>query len=152
MKRYFSRNLLSKGLLAAIVLFSVVLAACVESKITRQAWHAPDAAIETLNPIPYTVESVVKGKTLFELHCQQCHGYWGEGNGVVGLSLKNRPANLLRIAGKKAEGEFAWKIAEGRGDMPSFRNKLSVEDIWNIVNFVESLENEQGSGDPVAAK
>jgi mono/diheme cytochrome c family protein len=138
--------------LCLLLLASIVLSGCSESKNIKAAWHAPDAAVETLNPVLYTVESVAKGKNLFEQHCQQCHGYWGEGNGVVGLSLDKRPANLLRIAGKKAEGEFAWKIAEGRGDMPGFRNKLSDEDIWNIVNFVQSLENEEGSADPVVIK
>jgi len=133
-----------------ISLISIVISACTESKSSRQVWRAPDTAIETLNPILYTVASVTKGKFLFEKHCQQCHGYWGEGDGIVGLSLNNKPANLLRIAGKKAEGEFAWKIAEGRGDMPGFRNTLSEEEIWNIVNFVQSLENEEGSTAPVA--
>jgi mono/diheme cytochrome c family protein len=138
--------------LLLVPVFSIALSACVENRDNKKPWIAPDAAIETLNPILYTVESVTKGKKLFEQHCQQCHGYWGEGNGVVGLSLDKRPANLLRIAGKKAEGEFAWKIAEGRGEMPGFRNKLSAEEIWNIVNFVQSLENEEGSSDPVANK
>jgi mono/diheme cytochrome c family protein len=128
------------------------MASCAETKPLKQAWRPPAEAVEKINPIPYTVESVVKGKNLFEQYCQKCHGYWGEGNGVVGLSLNQNPANLLRIAGKKAEGEFAWKIAEGRDDMPGFKKILTEDEIWNIVNFVESLENEQGSSDPVARK
>ena len=128
------------------------LSACTEKTVTRKPWLAPDSAIEMLNPVPYTVESVMKGKALFEQHCQGCHGYWGEGNGVVGYALDKRPANLLRIAGKKAEGEFAWKIAEGRGDMPAFRTKLTQDEIWHVVNFVASLENEEGVGDPVVTK
>lgn len=152
MKTFLCGSFPAKSLLLLAPAFLIALSACAESKNARQPWRVPDAAIETLNPILYTAESVIKGKALFEQHCQQCHGYWGEGNGVVGLSLEKRPANLLWIAGKKAEGEFAWKIAEGRGDMPSFRGKLSDEDIWNIVNFVQSLENEEGSADPVAQK
>ena len=123
-----------------------------DKPVAKQAWHAPAEAIGKENPIPYTVESVAKGKKLFEQHCQKCHGYWGEGNGVVGLSLDKKPANLLRIAGKKAEGEFAWKIGEGRGDMPAFKHTLTETEIWNIVNFIESLENEPGSSSPVAAE
>jgi len=134
-----------------LVLFCLV-AFPVLAENTKQAWRAPEAAVLKQNPVPYTVESVTQGKDLFEQHCQKCHGYWGEGNGVVGLSLNKKPANLLRIAGKKAEGEFAWKIAEGRGEMPAFKKTLSEDEIWHIVNFVESLENEQGSGDPVAIK
>jgi len=136
---------------AALFFFNIGSGAEIKSP-TKHAWRAPADAIERVNPVPYNVESVAKGKNLFEQHCQKCHGYWGEGNGVVGSSLNKKPANLLRIAGKKAEGEFAWKIAEGRGDMPGFKKTLTEEEIWNVVNFVESLENEQGSGDPVAIK
>ncbi len=108
-------------------------------------WQAPEAEAAKTNPIRYDVESVSHGKMLFSKHCQGCHGYWGEGDGIVGLTLNNRPANLLRIAGKKTSGEFAWKIAEGRDVMPSFRDTLSKGDIWHVVNFIESLENELGS-------
>ncbi len=111
------------------------------------SWQASTSAAAETNPIRYDVESVTQGKLLFAQHCQACHGYWGEGDGVVGLSLANRPANLLRIAGKQTVGEFAWKIAEGRNVMPAFREVLSQEDIWHVVNFIESLENELGSED-----
>jgi mono/diheme cytochrome c family protein len=106
---------------------------------------APEAAKE--NPVRYDVDSVGAGKVLFGEHCQGCHGYWGEGDGIVGLALHERPANLLRIAGKQTVGAFAWKIAEGRGVMPSFRATLDQHEIWQIVNFIESLENEVGSAE-----
>lgn len=152
MQSYFSRSIPRNFLLLPLFVLSLAQSACAENKSSKTPWRAPDSAIETLNPILYTVESVSKGEALFGQHCQQCHGYWGEGNGIIGLSLDKRPANLLRIAGKKAEGEFAWKIAEGRGNMPSFRDKLSEEEIWHIVNFVQSLENEEGSTDPLVVK
>lgn len=145
------KQVLFKNIFALALLGATMISACADSKASQHtAWRAPKSDIETLNPIVYSVESVTAGKKLFAQHCQQCHGYWGEGNGVVGLSLDKRPANLLRIAGKKAEGEFAWKISEGRGEMPGFRKTLSEDDIWNIVNFVQSLENEEGSGPPLA--
>lgn len=108
-------------------------------------WRAPDVEVNKINPIRYDVDSVSKGGELFFRHCQGCHGYWGEGNGVIGPTLNGRPANLLRLAGNQSVGEFAWKIAEGRNDMPAFRSILSQTEIWQVVNFVESLENEIGS-------
>ena len=108
-------------------------------------WVAPEEAEQQDNPVRYDVDSVSAGKQLFEQHCQQCHGYYGEGNGIVGAMLDQRPANLLRLAGKQAEGAFAWKIRSGRGDMPAFGSILSDMEIWQIVNFVASLENEEGT-------
>jgi mono/diheme cytochrome c family protein len=113
------------------------------------SWEAPAEAEQQTNPVRYDVDSVSAGKQLFERHCQQCHGYYGEGNGIVGAVLVDqRPANLLRLAGKQAEGAFAWKIRQGRGQMPAFQGKLSDTEIWQIVNFVASLENEEGSSIP----
>jgi len=108
-------------------------------------WKAPDSTVQD-NPIPYTVESVTEGKKLFNENCTTCHGYWGEGNGIIGSALENRPANLLRLAGtQQSAGQFAWKIAEGRGEMPSFKDILTEEQTWHTVNFIASLENEEGS-------
>lgn len=112
---------------------------------TASAWVAPAEAEQQINPVRYDVDSVTAGKQLFVQHCQQCHGYYGEGNGIVGAVLVDqKPANLLRLAGKQAEGAFAWKIRQGRGQMPAFQEKLSDTEIWQIVNFVASLENEEG--------
>lgn len=108
-------------------------------------WSVPTAEAEKTNPVRYDVASVTIGKQLFAEHCQTCHGYWGEGNGIVGLTLNNQPANLLRIAGKQSAGAFAWKIATGRNVMPTFRGTLTEEQIWHVVNFITSLENEIGS-------
>ncbi|MBV1932728.1 MAG: c-type cytochrome [Porticoccaceae bacterium] len=110
-------------------------------------WQAPGAETEKLNPVRYDVESVNMGKTLFATHCLQCHGYWGEGDGIVGLMSDKRPANLLVLASEQSPGAFAWKIAEGRNTMPSFRGTLSEQEIWHVVNFIASLENEVGSAE-----
>lgn len=108
-------------------------------------WEVPLEAQQQENPIRYDVDSVARGRQLFEQHCQRCHGYYGEGNGIVGATLDQKPANLLRLSGKQMEGAFAWKIRQGRDQMPSYREVLSDTDIWHIVNFVASLENEEGS-------
>lgn len=36
-------------------------------------------------------------------------------------------------------GDFAWKIANGRGEMPPWQCALSDEQIWHIVNFIKDL-------------
>ena len=108
-------------------------------------WVVPEEEQSRENPVRYDVESVSTGKALFEIHCQSCHGYYAEGTGIVGAVLNKMPANLLRLSGKQSEGAFAWKIVEGRGEMPSFRNQLTEKEIWYLVNFIASLENEAGS-------
>ncbi|RLA40148.1 MAG: hypothetical protein DRR06_17900, partial [Gammaproteobacteria bacterium] len=151
--RWKSRSFCYRVFFAA--LFFVPVSFVLTSSAFAEAvpWQAPASAIEKTNPIRYDVESVSQGKALFTQHCMECHGYWGEGDGIIGLSLNDRPANLLVIAGRQSTGAFAWKIAEGRNDMPSFRHPLTEEEIWHVVNFIESLENEIGSaGQPVVIR
>jgi len=47
--------------------------------------------------------------------------------------------------GRQAEdGDGAWKIAEGRGALPSWKERLADEHIWDLVNFIQSLAEKAG--------
>jgi len=35
------------------------------------------------------------------------------------------------------DGDFAWKIAQGRGPMPSWKATLTESRIWDVVNDVK---------------
>lgn len=118
-----------------------MIAACNDKRPSPPPWVVPAEAAAIPNPQPATAASIERGKQLFEQHCLGCHGYYGEGDGIVGPVLEHKPANLLRISGVQSPGEFAWKISSGRSNMPAFRDKLAQEDIWNIVNFVQALES-----------
>jgi mono/diheme cytochrome c family protein len=39
----------------------------------------------------------------------------------------------------ETEGELFWKITKGRRPMPSFRNKLSDEERWEVVLYLRTL-------------
>ena len=47
----------------------------------------------------------------------------------------------MAMSGMHEDGDIAWKIAVGRGAMPGFKEKLSQEQIWDLVNFIQSLKN-----------
>ena len=38
------------------------------------------------------------------------------------------------------DGDFFWKIQNGKGEMPSFKEDLSGNDIWNVINYIKSSE------------
>jgi mono/diheme cytochrome c family protein len=106
-------------------------------------WLAPDEARERKNPIPKTLESIERGKNHFHRSCVNCHGENAEGDGPAGSVLTPKPANLRRMAGAHSDGDFAWKIVNGRGPMPAWENILSENQIWDLVNYIQSLS---GSG------
>ncbi len=60
-------------------------------------------------------------------------------DGVAVSGLRQKPPDLGKMAYHHPDGDLAWKIAEGRGAMPGWRETLSDEDIWDLVNFIRSL-------------
>jgi len=104
-------------------------------------WNAPKAAAERQNPVQKDAAAVDRGQKLFEQFCANCHGKSGQGDGPVAAALKPSPSNLAERAGHHSDGDFAWKIANGRGSMPAFKNRLTENQIWDLTHFIQSLKN-----------
>ena len=103
-------------------------------------------------------ESIEKGKELFhsKATCFMCHGQEGRGNGVLLPVLKDaagnaiRPRNLTKgwfFRGGHSRKDIYTRINTGIAGtpMPSFSDKLSEDEKWNIVNYVYSLSPETRS-------
>lgn len=102
-------------------------------------WMAPEAAAKRPNPVRADSASLARGKKLFKTSCASCHGTRGRGDGPAGAALNPRPADLTAMAGQHPDGDFAWKIANGRGPMPAWKGTLKDNQIWDLVNHVQSL-------------
>lgn len=108
-------------------------------------WASPKEAAERKNPIPSSKSSINKGALLYSEHCVSCHGVNAEGDGTLAKTLTPKPTNLKAMSGGHTDGDFAWKIANGRGAMPAWKDTLSKDDIWDLVNFIQSLKDEATS-------
>jgi len=102
-------------------------------------WMAPEDAAKRKNPVAADAASIARGKKLFQVNCASCHGAQGKGDGQAGRALKPKPADLAAMAGQHPDGDFAWKIANGRSPMPAWKGALSEAQIWDTVNFIQSL-------------
>lgn len=120
--------------------------------------------------IPYSDESVAKGKQAFLKSCKECHGVEARGNIVSGKKLEDDWGN--RIWPRDLTKPWSWRATQARlqGEkerdqtianiysrlsigipgtpMPAHRaveegNKdpVSLEDRWHIANYVYSLRN-----------
>lgn len=105
-------------------------------------WASPKEASERINPIKSDKDSINRGANIYETSCVACHGEKAIGDGVLAISLEVKPTNLKAMSGGHEDGDFAWKIANGRGAMPAWSGILSENDIWDIVNFIQNLKNE----------
>jgi mono/diheme cytochrome c family protein len=62
-----------------------------------------------------------------------------KGDGPAAARLSPQPANLRKIAGRHLDGDLAWKIINGQGAMPAWKNMLGENQLWDLVNYIQSL-------------
>lgn len=109
----------------------------IEGAITIPGMGVPE------NPMPGDEASIVRGKELFAINCQMCHGQTGEGTGpVAAFLIKFKPANLTSdVVQSKSDGSIFMTITNGlEGRMPPLNENLTVSERWDVVNYVRTLK------------
>jgi cytochrome c len=97
------------------------------------------------NPVKFTEESVEKGKSIYATQCAMCHGKSGDGKGdlaeVMHLTLPDmtKPDALMKFS----DGELFAMINSGSGAMPSEANRLKPDTVWDLVNFLRTVEGKK---------
>ena len=98
----------------------------------------------TKNPVPYSPKSVERGDEVFQIYCTVCHGAQGKGDGIIVTTGKGfYPVNLAAPATVQRSDGFIYAYIRygGKVMMPSYRESISPEDAWNVVNYVRKLQN-----------
>ncbi|MBK8099205.1 MAG: c-type cytochrome [Planctomycetes bacterium] len=115
-------------------------------------------AFLTQNPVALTPELLARGKERFAIHCAICHGHSGRGgtgpthaHGMVGRRWpagvqipsfhfrEGADANTNRAAIYK-DGELFDVITNGKGTMPAYGPRISVQDRWAIIHYIRALQ------------
>jgi mono/diheme cytochrome c family protein len=104
-------------------------------------WKVPEAAKKVKNPIAPSADGIATAHAIYMDKCANCHGDKGEGDGPESGMYDPPPSDLAdaKIMNGMTDGEIFYKIAEGRKPMPSFKNQLSDEQRWMVVNFLRTL-------------
>jgi mono/diheme cytochrome c family protein len=97
------------------------------------------------NPVKSTPQSIETGEKTYKANCINCHGADAKGNGPAAKSMVVKPSDLTatKLAHGSSDGEMFTNIKEGIGPdlkMKAFKAKLSDQDIWNVVNYIHSLQ------------
>ncbi len=113
------------------------------------------------NELPLTRESIAKGRSDFEMmQCYKCHGEGGEGNGTSAEGLSDQwgnpiqPSDLtnpstLKFATDPAEIYRTLATGLDGTPMPSYLGALPDSEMWNLANYVYSLQTHQGFYKPI---
>lgn len=94
---------------------------------------------QTGNPIASSSQSIAIGRTFYVQNCQSCHGINGRGDGPQAPTLPVAPADF-RVHIPYHQDEFFFRVmTNGLGNiMPSFGERLTEDERWNILNFLKS--------------
>ncbi len=88
------------------------------------------------NPFKNDAHAVHEGQELFSKNCEECHGENGMGEEDVAPNLTD-PKWIY----KHSEAELFRRVSIGtKKGMPSFRNDLSENERWKVVNYLLSIE------------
>ncbi len=103
-------------------------------------WIAPSSANKLTNPLNDIAKASREGKSIFNAQCFTCHGTDGKGDGPAAMSLHPKPANLAsNQIQQQSDGAIYWKITNGNSPMPSFKNALSKDQRWELVDYIRQL-------------
>jgi mono/diheme cytochrome c family protein len=104
----------------------------------KQPWHAPESAARTKNPVkpPAGPNDAAQ---LNRQNCVICHGRTGASNRPAAGSLPEKPANFTDVQMRKQSANFSGTMTTGRAPMPSWQDRLSETQRWELVNYLGEL-------------
>ena len=133
-------SIISSALLI-VLLSGVTNFSSAQDKPKGKPWPAPEAEMKAKNPVKSDESSIATGKELFAQHCKSCHGAKGKGDGTKAEKLDISCGDFTSADFQKMpDGEIYWKTTEGRKPMPSFKEKLSDNERWSVVNYLRTLK------------
>lgn len=106
------------------------------------------AGVRLRNPVPATPGSIGNGKTLFGTYCATCHGPDGRGDGpMVGKVMPSSDLHTTRLRNQR-DGYLYATIRSGGLVMPAYAHALSVEERWDVVNYLRALQRALPGDEP----
>jgi mono/diheme cytochrome c family protein len=129
---------------ALVIVSTFALAALLASPLSAQNPGGSAEGKQMKNPVASSPESIKAGQALFQKNCRFCHNADAKGNGPMAPE-GTHPSNLTDDKWDRGstDGEIFMVIRDGAGpkfDMKGFKSKMSETDIWNVVNYLRSLQ------------
>lgn len=125
-------------LVATCFLFSQT--ALAQAKPKGKEWKVPEADAKIKSPIQADAAAIQAGKDIWTQQCKSCHGTKGLGDGAkaakIDIACGDFSAKELQ---GETDGELYWKTTEGRKPMPSFKDKLTNTERWQVTAYSRTL-------------
>src|SRR5438309_1670130 len=97
-------------------------------------------------PFPVTRDLLQRGRDRFDVYCIPCHGYAGDGNGMVVQRGFLPPPSFHQPRLEQAPvGHFFDVMTNGFGAMPTYAAQIPVTDRWAIAAYIRALQLSQNA-------
>lgn len=124
------------------IIFTLLVWGSILTK-AQEEWIVPDDKKDKLSPFAFNDSITEAGRLIYEGidlgNCLSCHGNPGKDNWQKLIPPPNDPAGE-KIQNNN-DGELYHKIYEGRVAMPSFKDKLSSDQIWSVISYLRSFND-----------
>ena len=92
-------------------------------------------------PFPITKTDLARGQQRFNIYCSPCHGYDGQGHGMIVLRGFQQPPSYDSPHLLNAPvGHFFQVMTNGFGNMYSYASRVSPADRWRIAAYIRVLQ------------
>jgi mono/diheme cytochrome c family protein len=117
----------------AIIAFIAFSPICLKA----QNWLVPEDKAQKASPFKFSDETQHKGETLYQRNCQSCHGTPAKAN-FAGLTPTPGDPATEKFS-KQSDGALFFKITNGRGVMPQFKDVLTDDERWQVISYFRSF-------------
>jgi mono/diheme cytochrome c family protein len=94
---------------------------------------------------PMSLALVQRGRERFNIFCSECHGYGGDGDGMVVRRGFPQPPSFHEVRLVNAPDEhFVDVITNGHGVMYSYADRVPAADRWAIAAYIRALQRLPG--------
>src|SRR5262249_40994550 len=92
-------------------------------------------------PVRVNQGTLERGRERYEIYCAPCHGYLGDGDGMVARRGFKIPASFHSDRIRQAPPGYIFQvISNGYGGMGDYSNQIAAEDRWEIVAYIRALQ------------
>jgi mono/diheme cytochrome c family protein len=93
---------------------------------------------------PMSLALVKRGRERFEIYCSVCHGFTGDGDGmVVQRGFPHPPSFHSPRLVAAPDAHFVDVITNGHGVMYSYADRVPVRERWAITAYIRALQKAQ---------
>ena len=95
-------------------------------------------------PYPVTKEIVERGQERYNVFCSPCHGFAGDGDGMIVQRGFRRPPSFYEDRLKTSPaGHYFDVISNGFGVMYPYGYRVAPRDRWAIIAYIRALQLSQ---------